>query len=97
MLLAVLLWLLDAIGTGVALLTGLAQTDFNPFEPDPHTSVAPAFEYVAGFAGVVLLSAIGVYRLGYRMSVAAQTVAGLATLAFCAAGLSEVPPWCGSC
>ncbi|MGK5640157.1 hypothetical protein ACSNOK_17855 [Streptomyces sp. URMC 126] len=68
-------------------LTGLAQTDFNPFEPDPHTSVTPAFAYAAGFVGVVLLSAIGVYRLGYRMSVAAQTVAGLATLAFCAAGL----------
>ncbi|CUW32964.1 hypothetical protein TUE45_pSRTUE45c_0332 (plasmid) [Streptomyces reticuli] len=29
LLLAVLLWLLDAIGTGVALLTGLVQTDFN--------------------------------------------------------------------
>jgi uncharacterized membrane protein YdcZ (DUF606 family) len=97
MLLAVLLWLLDAIGTGIALLTGLAQTDFNPLEPDPHTSVTPAFAYAAGFAGVVLLSAIGVYRLGYRMSVVAQTIAGLATLAFCAAGLSEVPPWCGSC
>ncbi|POX58113.1 hypothetical protein C3492_39795 [Streptomyces sp. Ru62] len=87
-LFAVLLWLLDAIVGTVALLTGLAQTDFNSFEPDPHVSLTPVFACVGGFGGLVLLSAIGLSRLGYRLSVAAQTVAAVATLAFCAAAMS---------
>ncbi|MEV6810462.1 hypothetical protein [Streptomyces sp. NPDC051132] len=48
MLFAVLLWLLDAIVGIVALLTGLARTDFNPLEPDPHASLTPVFAYGAG-------------------------------------------------
>ncbi|MEU7059161.1 DUF6234 family protein [Streptomyces sp. NPDC046197] len=87
-LFAVLLWFLDAIVGLIVLLTGLGTTDFNMFEPDPHASLTSVFAYVAGFAGVVLLSAIGLYRLGYRVSVAAQTAAGIAALAFCAAGIS---------
>jgi hypothetical protein len=88
MLFAVLLWLLDAIVGIVALLTGLARTDFNPFEPDPHASLTPVFVYVGGFGGLVLLSAIGLFRLGYRVSVATQTVAAVAALAFCAAAMT---------
>ncbi|MET8243210.1 hypothetical protein ABZV31_01505 [Streptomyces sp. NPDC005202] len=34
------------------------------FEPDPHVSTTPVFAYVAVFAGAVLVSAAGLYRLG---------------------------------
>ncbi|MGW3466404.1 DUF6234 family protein [Streptomyces olivaceoviridis] len=87
-LFAVLLWLLDAIVGIVALLTGLARTDFNPFEPDPHASLTPVLTYVGGFGGLVLLSAVGLFRLGYRVSVATQAVAAAAVLAFCTAAMS---------
>ncbi len=88
MLFAVLLWLLDAIIGIVALLTGLARTDFNPFEPDPHASLTPVFVCTGGFGGLVLLSAIGLFRMGYRVSVVSQTVAAVAALAFCGAAMS---------
>ncbi|MCS0602381.1 DUF6234 family protein [Streptomyces sp. LP11] len=87
-LLTVLLWFLDTVVGIVVLLTGLGTTGFNAFEPDRHASLTPVFAYVAGFAGVVLLSAIGLYRRGYRVSVTAQVIAGVAALALCAAGLS---------
>ncbi|OLZ70811.1 hypothetical protein AV521_12395 [Streptomyces sp. IMTB 2501] len=85
---AVLLWVLDAIVGIVVLLTALGSTGFNMFEPDRHADMTPVFSYVAGFAGVVLLSAIGLYRGGYRVSVGAQVLAATATLAFCTAGFS---------
>ncbi|MEU9439466.1 DUF6234 family protein [Streptomyces sp. NPDC048304] len=84
---AVLL-VLDAVVAVVVLLTALGATDFNMFEPNPHADVTPVFAYVAGFAGLVLLSAAGLYRGGYRVSVAAQVMVGAAALACCAAGFS---------
>ncbi|MEU8976479.1 DUF6234 family protein [Streptomyces monashensis] len=86
--LALLLWVLDAIIGIVVLLTTLGSTDFNIFEPDRHADMTSVFSYVAGFAGVVLLSAIGLYRGGHRVSVAAQVLAAMAILAFCNAGFS---------
>ncbi|MET8771112.1 DUF6234 family protein [Streptomyces sp. NPDC004658] len=87
-LFGVLLWLLDAIVGIVSLLSGLARTGFNPLEPDPHASLTPVFAYVGGFGVLVLLSAIGLFRLGYRVSVATQTVVAVVALAFCAAAMS---------
>ncbi|MFD8258703.1 hypothetical protein ACFV19_07115 [Streptomyces griseoluteus] len=87
-LVAVLLCLLDAfVGIG-ALLTGLACTDFNPLEPDSHASLTPVFVDVGGFGGLVLLSAIGLFRLGYRVSAVTQIGAAVAASAFCAAALT---------
>ncbi|MEU5419775.1 DUF6234 family protein [Streptomyces sp. NPDC001407] len=83
---AVLLWVLDAIVGAFVLLAGLGEADYNIFEPDPHASMSPVFEYVAVFAGVVLLSAAALYRLGYRASVGAQVAAGGLLLLFCATG-----------
>ncbi|MEU7428564.1 DUF6234 family protein [Streptomyces sp. NPDC040750] len=85
---AALLLVLDAVVGVVVLLTALGATDFNILEPDGHADVTPVFAYVAGCAGLVLLSAVGLYRGGYRVSVAAQVMAGAATLACCAAGFS---------
>jgi hypothetical protein len=85
---AVLLWVLDVIAGGVALLAGIGSADFNMFEPDPHMSTTPAFAYVAVFATVVLISAIGLYRLRYRVSAWGQIVASAAALAFCWTGFS---------
>lgn len=85
---AVGLWVLDAIAGIVVLLTGLQRTDFNMFEPDRHASMTPVFAYVAAFAGAVLVSAIGLYRWGYRVSAGGQILAAAAALAFCAAGFS---------
>ncbi|MFF9405886.1 DUF6234 family protein [Streptomyces anandii] len=87
-LLAVLLWVLDAIVGIVVLLTALGSADFNMFEPDRHADMTSVFSYVAVFAGVVLLSAIVLYRGGYRVSVVAQVLAAMAILALCDAGFS---------
>ncbi|MEV0281695.1 DUF6234 family protein [Streptomyces sp. NPDC050610] len=89
LLLAVLLWIMDAAVGSVVLLASLASIDgYNMFEPDPQVSLMPAIVSVAIFAVVVLVSAIGLHRLGYRVSVYAQAVVGTALLLFCAAGAS---------
>ncbi|RLV10192.1 hypothetical protein CTZ27_02900 [Streptomyces griseocarneus] len=87
MFVAVLLWVLDAVVGFVVLLAGLGATDFNMFEPDPHASMTPVFTYGTVFAGVVLATAAGLHRWGYRVSVWGQ-IAAAAALALCAAGLS---------
>ncbi|MEV0446404.1 DUF6234 family protein [Streptomyces sp. NPDC050600] len=86
-LVAVVLWVLDAIAGTVVLLTGLGSVDYNIFEPDPQASLTPVYAYVAVFASVVMLSALGMYRMGYRVSVWAQLTAGVLLLGVCAVGV----------
>ncbi|GHB80227.1 hypothetical protein GCM10010331_79700 [Streptomyces xanthochromogenes] len=86
-LVAVVLWVLDAFFAIAALWLGLAKSDLNLYEPDPHASTGPAYAYLAVFAGLVMFSAFGLYRLGFRISVAAQGLASAGLLLFCAAGV----------
>ncbi|MFF2524860.1 DUF6234 family protein [Streptomyces liangshanensis] len=84
---AVVLLLLDMILAFVALLTGLAHSDVNIFEPTPHASTTPIYASVAVFAGAVLISALALHRLGLRVSVWTQLWAGASLLLFSAIGV----------
>ncbi|MFF3981173.1 DUF6234 family protein [Streptomyces sp. NPDC001828] len=84
-LVAVALLIPDVLlGAGVVLF-GLSRSGLNPYEPDPHISTYPIYGYLAVFAVIVLLSAVGLYRLRFRFSVAAQVLASAGLLLFCAA------------
>lgn len=87
-LVAILLWVLDAVSGIVVLMAGLGEANFNMFEPDPHASMTPVFTYMAVFAGVILVTAIGLHRLGYRVTMWGQVLVASVTLAFCTAGFS---------
>ncbi|QIQ02605.1 DUF6234 family protein [Streptomyces liangshanensis] len=84
---AVVLLLLDTILAFVALLTGLAHSDVNVYEPTPHASTTPIYASVAVFAGAVLVSAFGLRKLGLRVSVWTQLLAGACLLLFSAIGV----------